>query len=288
MKKSLVYSLILHITLISLTLLLSHGEKKSGEDPYFYTDIISPNEIKKDYLPQIPSKQKSILSPKGFIQKQKGNEDRFVQKMIPKDKTGGISADKGKIDDKEGLIQDNKIIRTEHDKGQNGNVSGQLHQKPQLGDAMGDAKNDIKGKESLSPIPGKSLREKLFDSNVITQYALKEKTKDRDITFDTKEFKYYGYMNRLKEKIEGIWKYPPDAAQKGIYGDLYIRFTINKNGELGAIELLRTSGYKSLDDAAIKALKEAAPYWPLPDEWGKDGLTITGHFIYTLYGTYIR
>ena len=285
MKKSLIYSLLLHITLISLALLLSHGEKKKGEDPYFYTDIISPNEIENDYLPKVPLKQKNIISPKGLTQKPKDNENRHGQKIITQDRTRGISADNEKIDDKEGLIQDNKLIRTEHDKGQNGTVSGQLNQKPQLGDAISEAN---KGKESIFPTPGKSLREKLFDSNVITQYALKEKTKDRDMTFDTKEFKYYGYMNRLKEKIEGIWKYPPDAAQKGIYGDLYIRFTINKNGDLGAIELLRTSGYKSLDDAAIRALKEAAPYWPLPDEWGKDGLTITGHFIYTLYGTYIK
>jgi len=26
----------------------------------------------------------------------------------------------------------------------------------------------------------------------------------------------------------------------------------------------------------------------LPDEWGKDALTITGHFVYSIYGTYIR
>ncbi|MBA4348820.1 MAG: energy transducer TonB, partial [Thermodesulfovibrio sp.] len=108
------------------------------------------------------------------------------------------------------------------------------------------------------------------------------------ITFDTEEFKYYGYLQRLKEKIEGLWKYPHDAAERGIYGDLYIKFTIKKNGKLGAVELVRTSGHKSLDDAAIKALKDAEPYWPLPDELDKEGLTITGHFIYSIYGIYIR
>jgi protein TonB len=111
---------------------------------------------------------------------------------------------------------------------------------------------------------------------------------EQEITFSTKEFKYYGYKMRLKEKIENIWKYPPEAAQKGIYADLYIRFTILKNGKLGAVELLRTSGYKRLDDAALKALRDAAPYWPLPDEWTEESFTITGHFIYSLYGSYIR
>jgi protein TonB len=77
-------------------------------------------------------------------------------------------------------------------------------------------------------------------------------------------------------------------AEKGIYGDLYIRFTIMKNGRLGAVELVRTSGYRALDDAAIKALWDAEPYWPLPNEWGREGFTITGHFIYTLHGVYIK
>jgi protein TonB len=164
---------------------------------------------------------------------------------------------------------------------------------------------DVAGIEKMGELPASSgirqgipektapkiPREKLFDKDVIGKLAQKDKgnTKpDTGITFDTKEFKYYGYMQRLKEKIEGIWKYPSDAAEKGIYGDLYIRFTIKQNGRLGAVELVRTSGHKSLDDAAIKALKDAEPYWPLPDEWGSDALTITGHFIYTIFGFYVR
>jgi protein TonB len=82
--------------------------------------------------------------------------------------------------------------------------------------------------------------------------------------------------------------YPPDAAAMGIYGDLKITFTIKKDGRLGDIQLVRTSGYKMLDDAAIRALKDGEPYWPLPDEWGMDTYTIQGHFGYSLYGAYLR
>ncbi len=108
------------------------------------------------------------------------------------------------------------------------------------------------------------------------------------ITFSTKEFKYYGYMQRLKEKIESIWMYPSYAAQKGLYGELVIDFTIRPDGSLGAVELKRTSGYQILDDAAMKALKDAQPFWPLPKKWGKDGFTVEGHFVYTLGGSYLR
>ncbi len=138
--------------------------------------------------------------------------------------------------------------------------------------------------------PGLKMKN-LFDSDVIAKSVVKQEKAQKEkssVTFDAKEFKYYGYMQRLKEKIEGIWRYPPGAMMQGIYGDLYIRFTIKKNGSLGSVELVRTSGHRDLDEAAIRALKDAAPYWPLPDEWKQDGLTITGHFIYSLYGTYVR
>lgn len=137
----------------------------------------------------------------------------------------------------------------------------------------------------------KTLREKLFDKNIIGQLARKgneEAKHDNGITFDTTEYKYYGYMQRLRERIESVWRYPSDAEEKGIYGDLYIRFTIKKNGRLGAVELARTSGHKDLDDAAMKALRDADPFWPLPDDWGEDAFTITGHFVYALHGMFIR
>lgn len=115
-----------------------------------------------------------------------------------------------------------------------------------------------------------------------------EAKKDTGITFDTNEFRYTGYMSRLKEKIEGIWKYPPEAAARGIYGDLKIKFTIKKDGRLGSIELERTSGHTDLDEAAMQALRDAEPFWPLPDEWGRDAMTIDGHFVYSIYGAHIR
>jgi periplasmic protein TonB len=142
--------------------------------------------------------------------------------------------------------------------------------------------------------PGKreaTTREKLFDRRIIGDTALKGeggKRKDDTLTFDTQDYRYAGYMRKLKEKIESIWEYPPEAAKKGLYGDLRISFTIKKDGKLGAVELVRTSGYKMLDDAALKALRDGEPYWPIPDDWGMDSYTIQGHFFYTMYGYGIR
>ena len=140
----------------------------------------------------------------------------------------------------------------------------------------------------------RTTRDKLFDRGIIGDAAEKgpgggvKGKKDDAITFDTNEYRFAGYMRKLKEKIESIWEYPADARKRNLYGDLRIKFTIRKDGRLASIELERTSGYKSLDDAAIKALKDGEPYWPLPEEWGMDSYTVNGHFIYTMYGYGIR
>ena len=161
----------------------------------------------------------------------------------------------------------------------------------------GEGGSDIGGSENkgvtqMPRVPVPSTNEKIFDRNIIGDIAKrdvnKEEKEDRTFSFDVKEMRYLTYLKRLKERIESIWIYPHDAAAKGIYGDLLIKFTIKKNGKLGAVELVRTSGYKNLDEAALQALRNAEPFWPLPDEWGMEAYTIQGHFVYTIYGYYVR
>ncbi len=171
---------------------------------------------------------------------------------------------------------------------------------PQRQDEQGTAQerprtNAKEGAGGDSSQPGRqfpsarTMREKLFDSEAIAKATREPKSKnDNAITFDTKEYKYYGYMQRLKEKIQGVWRYPAEAAQRKLNGELYIKFTIKKDGRLSAVELAHTSGYTILDEAAIRALRDADPYWPLPDSWNESSLTITGRFIYYFNNRYIR
>jgi protein TonB len=138
-----------------------------------------------------------------------------------------------------------------------------------------------------------------FDRDIIGKHAMASIAKDRSspnskegsgnsISFDTSDMKYAAYMRRLKEAIESAWQYPADASRRGIQGDLNISFTINKNGTLKGIDVLRTSGQRSLDDAAVRSIKDASPFWPLPDDWGKDEFTVKGHFVYKMHGQAIR
>lgn len=130
-------------------------------------------------------------------------------------------------------------------------------------------------------------RAHLFDRQTIEEHARKSTPANKGLTFDTSEFRHRGYMRMLKERIEDIWRYPKEAAKQGLTGDLYVKFTITKDGKLGKVELLRTSGHRVLDEAAIKAVRGSGPFWPLPADFEKDALEIKGHFIYIFGNTLV-
>ncbi len=266
-------SLAIHL-LVGLLILLTPVQKKESDTP-FITRLVSPDEIKESSRPTAIPKEVS----------KKGQRHYFPQKSP----TSGDYGPEGSLPQIRPSTPPLNPLTAPTPESGTGDLSA--------GDRGVEARQEVKGGPPAiesqkrqgvtnAPMP---LREKLFDREIVERFAKREDVRrDNGITFETKELKYYTYMMRLKERIEGIWKYPNEAASRGIYGDLYIRFTINKNGMLGDTELVRTSGHRSLDEAAMKALKEAEPFWPLPDEWGKDAITITGHFVYSLYGTYIR
>ncbi|MEJ2697999.1 MAG: TonB family protein [Candidatus Sulfobium sp.] len=166
---------------------------------------------------------------------------------------------------------------------------------PKEGGTAGKGQKRTGRRAEKSARPGVSSRGKsfdLFDRSVTEDIARRDEAgtasvkgkEDTSITMNTRDYLYRPYLSMLRQKIESIWVYPPEAAEKGLYGDLQIRFTIKKDGTLGDVELVRTSGYQMLDNAALRALKEGAPYWPLPDAWGKKEYTILGHFVYSMYG----
>ena len=130
---------------------------------------------------------------------------------------------------------------------------------------------------------------KLPTTKDLEQYAKVDedvkRTKDpKAITLDTEDLEYTSYMNGMKRRIETIWEYPEAARRDGIQGDLLMRFTIAKSGKVGDVEVLKSSGYPMLDDAAKKALLDASPFNPLPNNWKRDAFTITGNFVYSLVG----
>ena len=111
--------------------------------------------------------------------------------------------------------------------------------------------------------------------------SLDESFDDEDVSLDTTEIQYASYFARIKHQIERVWMYPSQAAQRGISGRLTLRFRISKDGNLLSARVVDKSGHEILDFAAIKAVKEAAPFYPFPVSIKKEKLSILATFIYS-------
>ena len=99
------------------------------------------------------------------------------------------------------------------------------------------------------------------------------------------EIQYISYFAGIKRKIELVWGYP--AAAAGIEGEVIVDFMIGRSGRLDAVNLVRGSGHKMLDDEAIGAIRKASPYDPIPSEYKIPNLQIRAHFVYTVTHTRI-
>ncbi len=94
------------------------------------------------------------------------------------------------------------------------------------------------------------------------------------------EVQYISYFAAIKRKIELVWQYPYEAATAGIQGELTLDFVIARNGTVNSIELVRGSGSKILDDEAIRSIRKAAPFDPIPVRYKIPNLQIRGRFVY--------
>ena len=64
----------------------------------------------------------------------------------------------------------------------------------------------------------------------------------------------------------GNLNYPEEARREQLYGSLRLMVSITPDGGLKEVRILDSSGFKVLDDAAIRIVRQAAPFAPFPEE----------------------
>ena len=87
------------------------------------------------------------------------------------------------------------------------------------------------------------------------------------ISANTREYEFASYMSAWVSKVErvGNLNYPSELRRKKLHGDLVLTVGIHQNGTVESIDVRRSSGVREIDDAAIRIVRLAAPYAPLPD-----------------------
>lgn len=100
------------------------------------------------------------------------------------------------------------------------------------------------------------------------------------VPLDTKEPQYISYFTSIKRSIDANWKYPELALRYGLQGRLIVEFEILESGALEGPRLVRSSGSALLDEEALRAIRAAAPFAPIPRWIEPKPLQITARMEY--------
>jgi len=95
------------------------------------------------------------------------------------------------------------------------------------------------------------------------------------------------FFRRFRNQIEGVWNYPRVAIENEMQGTLLLKITVDTEGELIDVDLLKSSGHETLDYEAIQAVYRAAPFGPLGKHYPHPELKIMANFRYQLSGKFI-
>jgi protein TonB len=108
--------------------------------------------------------------------------------------------------------------------------------------------------------------------------------KRRYISPATREELYALYYDKLRRKIEdrGTRSFPEYQGKK-LYGELTMNITVNAEGRVVSVDVVRPSGVATLDKRAIAIVHAAAPFGSFTDPMRKkaDELVITSRFRFT-------
>lgn len=108
------------------------------------------------------------------------------------------------------------------------------------------------------------------DSSQTNDY-LKDVEKGSETLLSTREFVYYSFYSRIRRQLNQHWggkvreklmKIIKEGRSIASNDDKVTRLmiTLNRKGQLVKVQVLSDSGIRDLDDAAIEAFQEAAPF----------------------------
>ncbi len=103
-----------------------------------------------------------------------------------------------------------------------------------------------------------------------------------DITAAADYSTFRTYLDIVKLKIEKNKKYPEFAKRTQLEGTVTLRFTVTLNGDVKNTEIVKSSSHPVLDDAAMKAIKDATPFPKPPAQLFKEEIPLQVSIVFQL------
>ena len=136
-----------------------------------------------------------------------------------------------------------------------------------------------KAKAKETPAPAKKEEEKAEEAKPqapAQAQASQASGFSGSISVDTARFPYSYYTNLIVRKIGRYWQWSNE------FGKLrsVVFFRILKDGSVSEINLKDSSGDKLFDEQALRAVKLAGPFAPLPEGYADNDLGVYFEFTY--------
>jgi len=128
-----------------------------------------------------------------------------------------------------------------------------------------------------------SYRDNVFgvdNSSAVTEEQSDIKNKTPDTENNIEDGVDFGkYMRNMQKKIKSNWNPPKGNQSKRVV----LNFSLDRKGKVLKYSIVQSSGVKAVDDAAVKALKEAEPFGNLPKKFTKDAVDVQFTFDYNVF-----
>jgi len=108
-----------------------------------------------------------------------------------------------------------------------------------------------------------------IDLNVETQ---NKNLRIKSISAKSPEYVYRLYFEAWKKKVErmGSMNYPEAAIINNSFNNLIMKVTINSNGLINKIAIIKSSGSEELDIAAAEIVRNGSPYAPFTEQMKRE------------------
>jgi periplasmic protein TonB len=144
----------------------------------------------------------------------------------------------------------------------------QMKSRTQVVQADVVAKSEAKPDTAAQDLVEKSLEIERLEAQIKrNMQTYQERPKRTFIGARAREYRFAQYVDNWRQKVEriGNLNYPEEAKSRRIYGSLQLTVAIKADGDVESVEVNRSSGFKLLDQAAIRIVRLAAPFERFPD-----------------------
>ena len=96
------------------------------------------------------------------------------------------------------------------------------------------------------------------------------------LSLDASDFPYAWYLRQVLQKVQGEWQRQNRTTEPDQKPHILVE--IQRDGTIRMPEIQQTSGNAVYDQAALRAVFDASPFPPLPQDWAKPSLRVMFRF----------